>query len=303
MVGIMKLRRAKQSQERQRIRPVDTERSKRVYSYYASGSQSPEHPVEREPRLHTSFTHKLRLLPAALALVVIVGSVLYSFTLGTMPTVATLRDQPSPYRETQDYANAAEALLGENIRNRTKFTVETYEVEQALLDAFPELQDAVLRLPVLGRTPTLVVEIRQPVLLLATAAKTYTLDANGIAVSEAKSISAEAKTGLPTIQDQSGVDVELGQQVLTQETVQFVLDALFLLKADSLAASGLTLPVSINELDIRVEGLPFYVKTDTSGDVREQIGSFLAVYEYLGEQGITPAEYIDVRVEEKVFYK
>jgi len=307
MVEKMKFRRSKQTPERdrERLRPDVPSRSKRVYSYYASSAQSAEHPVAREPRVKAGegVLHKLRLLPAIIALVVIIGSILYSFTLGSRPSVTTLQNQPSPYHDTEVYADAADELLRSHIRNRTKFTVQTPDVEQALLDRFPELQDAVLRLPVLGRTPTLVLEIRQPALLLSAANKTYVLDKNGIATREAKDLGAATKEGLPSVQDQSGLSVKLGQQVLTRETVQFVLDAVYLLREQSLTVESLTLPVSINELDIRLSGLPYFIKTDTSTDIRQQIGGFVATKEFLAEQGIVPSEYIDVRVEEKVFYK
>lgn len=113
----------------------------------------------------------------------------------------------------------------------------------------------------------------------------------------------EFRSGVPLIQDKSGIEIKLGQQVLPSTTVQFVKQTYDQLAATQLKASGFVLPVSINELDIYIEGLPYFIKTDTSGDARLQIGSFLATKNHLEKQGIAPKEYIDVRVEEKVFYK
>lgn len=300
----MKISKKKQEQPdgRERIRAVSSERTRKVYSYYATSTQA-EQPTERTPHKDIQIRRRLKVLPGVLAVAVIIGSIIYSFTLGSYPEVATLAQQASPYRNTEEYAQKVDEILRDNPMNRTKITIQTFQVEQALLDAYPELQDVVLRLPVLGRKPNLVVHIRQPAALLSAANRTYVLDVNGIAVSEASQISAEDKNGLPIIQDQSGIDIKLGKQVLTTETIQFVLDANYQLASKSFKISGLTLPISVNELDIRLEGLPYYVKTDATGNVREQIGSFIAVHDYLQEQGITPTEYIDVRVEEKVFYK
>lgn len=301
----MKLGRKKpdQSAERARLRPgVSPERTRKVYSYYNTGINT-EQPTERKPRRNVEVSRGLKLLPGIIAVIVIVGSILYSFTLSTRVAVTTLQQQPSLFRNVEEYASKADEILQESPRNRTKLSVQTLDVEQALLDTYPELQDVVLRLPVLGRVPTLVVSIRQPAMLLATSQKTYVLDSNGVAISEATQLSAENKEGLPLIQDQSGIAIELGKQVLTKETVQFIVDASFQLRAKDYKISGLTLPVSVNELDIRIEGLPYFIKTDAAGNAREQMGSFISVSEYLKEQGITPAEYVDVRVEEKVFYK
>lgn len=296
-------RKSNQPNERDRQRlNTGLDRPRKVYSYYAS-SPKPDRPKEQLSAPHGGFGRGLKLLPGALAVLVIIGSILYSFTLATRPSVTTLRKQPSPFRNIDEYAAKASELLKKNPRNRTKVSVQTYEVERSLLEAFPELQDVVLRLPVLGRVPSLVVSIRQPALLLAATDKTYVLDVDGIAVSEASQISAKDKDGLLLVRDQSGLPVTLGNQVLTQETVQFILDAAYQLKAKDYQISGLLLPISINELDIHIEGLPFFVKTDASGKAREQIGSFIAVHEHLREQGVTPAEYVDARLEEKVFYK
>lgn len=301
----MRVKRFKKSEKRDRVRPaVSTEGQRKVYSYYAAGSGA-DSPERSDLAGSTSRGpwRVIRILPGIIAAVVIAGSILYSFTLSTQPTVSVVQQQPSLYRDEAEYAAAADEALRQNVRNRTKFTVQTHEVEEMLLQKYPELRDVVLRLPVMGRKPTLVIDIRQPVLLLTAASKTYVLDGNGIAVSEARTLPASDKNGLPVVQDQSGIDITLGKQVLTTETVRFITDALYQLSSKGYQVESLRLPVSINELDIQLRGLSFYIKTDSSLDARLQIGSFIAVWESLKEQGSAPAEYIDVRVEEKVFYR
>lgn len=294
---------------RPRMRPdgsnVSSERpGRRVYSYYSSRGTSDEpSPEQRSPARDPKLASKFRLLPAIIAGVVIVASVLYSFTLGTYPDVEAVVKQPSPFRDISEYAEATDKALKKRLLNRTKFTIHTSDVETSLLNEYPELSDAVLRLPVLGRKPTLVVEIRQPVLLLATPSGVFVLDKDGVAVSSDDKLSPADKEGLPVIQDKSGMEVELGKQVLIRGTVQFIKDSIYQIKQKGLSVADITLPVSINEMDIRINGIQPYIKTDTSGDARLQMGSFFAALEHLREQGITPQEYIDVRVEEKVFYK
>ncbi len=290
-----------QPRDRQAYGSSDGQR-RNVYSYYNNAASNGEKRPEL-PKKPTDVGHYARLLPAIIAIAVIVISVLYSLTLSTNPSIETLGDQPSPYRELNEYAAAVDEILQQDLSNRTKFTIQTNKVEDALLDKYPELQAAVLRLPVLGRKPTMVIEVRQPTLLLSVADNTYVLDKNGVAIVQANQLSAADKQGLPVVIDHSGINVEVGQQVLTTETINFILDARDQLAAKQLKITSLVLPVSINELDIQIEGLPYFVKTDTSGDARLQIGTALAVKDNLQGQGTMPSEYVDVRVEEKAFYR
>ncbi len=281
------------------------------FTYYSSAANNPlqSRPGTNKPKTQdasidlSAVSHRLRLLPTILALSVIVISLLISLTLSARPSVATLNNEPSPYHSLEEYAAAAEAIMSADLSSKAKFTINTHEVERKLLEQFPELKAAVIRLPIIGRKPNLVIDINSPAILLATPTKSYVLDNTGVAVSEVQMLSEESRHGLLVVQDQSGLPIELGKQAVTSETVAFISDAVAQLRAQNQTVSQLTLPQSANQLDIRLEGVPYYVKTDVSGNVRLQIGSFLAVKEKLEKDRAVPSEYVDVRVEEKVFYK
>lgn len=197
----------------------------------------------------------------------------------------------------------AEKLLSSSLGNRTKPTINTNAIEQELLNRFPELNAAVLRLPVIGRKPNLVLDIKTPRMLLSNNIKTYVLDRSGVIICESDDIDANLRADLPSVRDESGLELAEGSQAVTTDTVSFVLEASAQLKAQKIEIEQLKLPASANELDIHIKGLRYYVKTDTSGEARLQVGSFMATREHLRDRGITPREYIDVRVGEKVFYK
>lgn len=289
--------------EQGRRRPSERQGGGRTYSYYASLPEGRTSPQPEKTIDLGSVGHRLRLMPTIIALLVIISSVLFSLTLSTRPSVTLVADQQPVYRPLEDYAAKAQELMGQKPANRTKLTINTADTEQALLTQFPELDGAVLRLPVLGRKPSLVVSVRRPMLLLATNSKTFVLDRFGIAVSEVGQLDDAAKQGLLVVRDQSGLEVNIGKQAVTTETVSFILQAQAQLSENGMKVSELTLPARVNELDIRLDGLNYFVKTDVSGDARLQIGSFLAVKEHLAGRRVVPAEYIDVRVEEKVFYR
>ncbi len=251
----------------------------------------------------SSSRSRWRWLPTILAVTVMIGCILYSLTVAPHPSVESFNEGPSPYRPLEEYGAAAEQIMRGNAGSLSKLTINTKDVERQLLERFPELKAAAIRLPVLGRKPHLVVDIEPPAILLATPSKSFILDQTGTVISEVSSLDEEARAGLVVVQDQSGLSISIGKHAIPSHTVSFITAVIAHLEANNLTASELTLPKSANQLDIHIQELPYYVKTDVAGDARLQIGSFLAVKESLAGEGITPAEYIDVRVEEKVFYK
>lgn len=301
MFGRKNKNRAEQGRRRPEGRPVRS----RPFSYYKNSSGENSSPRKAEKTVDLSRVGKgVRLIPTLLAVVVIIGSILFSLTLTAHPSVETVNDEPSLYRDPEEYALVAEEIINQSIGNRTKLTINTESIETAILDKFPELDAVVLRLPVLGRKPTLVLGINNPSILLAGNTKTYVLDRSGVAVSGASVLPQQARTGLPVLRDQSGIEITTGKQAVTTDTVTFVMIVLEQLKAKGLTVSELTLPLTgANQLDIHIKGLGYYVKTDLMSDARKQIGSFLAVKDDLEGKGVTPRDYIDVRAGEKVFYK
>lgn len=298
--------RNKRATEQIRNRPTtDRTGGKSVYSYYNtySGTRGAGATPEKSIDLGAKTKH-LRMLPTIIACLVIVGSILFSLTLSSRPAVSFVpSDELSPYRNEDEYIRKAQELLESSIRHRLKLSVDTDVIEHQLIEAYPEIAAAQLRLPILGRKPTLFLDIREPAMVLATNTKSFILDKSGTAVAEMRQIPTHMRQTLLVLQDESNLATEVGKQAVTSGTVQFILALQAQLAAKEVKVSQLTLPAVANELDIHIEGHTYYLKTDTSGDARLQAGSFLAVKEHLEKQGITPSEYIDVRVEEKVFYR
>jgi hypothetical protein len=54
---------------------------------------------------------------------------------------------------------------------------------------------------------------------------------------------------------------------------------------------------------MHINGAGYFVKFNLHGDAREEAGSYLAVKDYLASNQKTPGEYVDVRVENRAYYK
>jgi len=112
-----------------------------------------------------------------------------------------------------------------------------------------------------------------------------------------------AKLALQVVEDQSGLTITLGRAALPRANVAFITEVLGQLTAKKIKVSTLTLPVGASELDVRVEGASYITKYNLHGDARAEVGAFLATKQYLEAQHKTPTSYIDVRVDNKVYYK
>lgn len=131
------------------------------------------------------------------------------------------------------------------------------------------------------------------------------VDKNGVLFS--RNLDAHVPDGtLIAIEDQSGVVLEEGSTVLTQNLMQFVgqlHNKLQPLYAEGNGVEQVVVPRSTREVRIKVANNPYSIKFNTTRDVNEQVGELKVILDHLRANGITPAEYIDLRVAHKAFYK
>jgi hypothetical protein len=131
----------------------------------------------------------------------------------------------------------------------------------------------------------------------------FILDADGRALIAANQVSKLDKLDVPVVNDESGLPIETGKVVLPRSTVAFIGEVVGQHKAKDLKITSLVMPPGTNELHVRVDGAGYFVKYNLHGNAREEVGSFLAAKARLEVEKKTPGEYIDVRVENRVYYR
>lgn len=276
--------------------------SRPSFSYYSAENQASKTGQGTRRRSETlairDYRQFVRRVPTIVSMAVIFIAVVFSTTLTITPQVRFANEQ-SPYRDITDYQMMLRELMSSSLLNRSKLTINATKFENNILATFPEIDAARIVLPIIGRRPSITLHIRRPALLLTTKTNALILDNTGKAVSEVNQLPSSVVSGLLSLQDDSGLEVYLGDQAVTTETVAFIDNVRKQLEDKKMIIEKLVLPAVVNELDIYIRDLPYRLKADVSGNARSQIGAFLAAK----DNGIKPSEYIDVRVEEKVFYK
>jgi cell division septal protein FtsQ len=139
--------------------------------------------------------------------------------------------------------------------------------------------------------------LKQPSMAWSTGNQGYILDRDGTVIGAVTS-----PGGLPLVYDGSNLPVEVGQKAASGRFVEFV-SAL----VPALAKNGL----AVTRLDIKDTTIDLTATTnkgyrllfDTSRGVDEEIADLQAVQRLLVAQKKTPAEYIDLRISGKAYYK
>ncbi len=290
----MKLRRNKDS-----LRERNTAAGRRgVFSYYASRSNDSTS-TGRAGR--APLKQRWHYLPSLFAAIAVGVSLVYILTLDTNPKMALANTQQGVgLRSPQTYQQASQKLLRASWFNRNKLTVDTGRVERELKKQFPELSEAAVTLPLLGHRPVVELAAVQSSLLLVTQTGRFIIATNGKAITAAADTNAK---DLPIVNDSSGLSVQAGTVALPAAQISFIEALTTQFKLQKQAIQSMTLPAVPNEVQVRLNGIGYFIKFNTALDARQQVGTYLAAKQRLDSDHITPSEYMDLRVEEKAFYK
>lgn len=310
-------RQSRQTGRQARLSPTP---KKEFFSYHASRQTldaSSRHSVTRQSpvadrptRTATSgggtvrkFTSKERL-PAVLALVVLVASALYMTTLSANAKVVI--DGPGDdfkvLRPVATYQDAANDLLGGSILNKSKLTLNTTGLQTELQKKFPELSDVSVVLPLTGHRPIVQAISEKPALLLASKQGVFVVGSSGRVLMKATDLNG-GLPDIPNVRDEAELSIEPGKGGLAEQDVTFITTLHQQFKAKDIEVSSMTLPTLASELHVRITGQPYYIKFNLQSDARIAAGQYFALKKKLESDKITPAEYVDSRVEERIYYK
>lgn len=308
----------KRSAPQGRIRPTSSPQQTRrepVFSYYAnrsvrtqntarSGSkqQPAVDPLKRET--DSKWRRRVYSFGVLAIILLLVGM---SLRLNTTPKVVTVdlgTDKQLFLRDRKVYEAAAAQVFRRSIFNGNKLTVNTNGIIADMQRQFPELVAVSVSLPVTGSQPVMYIQPAQPRMVLSTKSSgMYLLDGSGRALMSAAQVPDLGKLGVPVVADESGITLKEGQLALPRDAVAFIAEVAGQLRAKNLEISGYTLPPGANELHVRVSGVPYFVKFNIHGNAREEAGTYLATKAKLEAEKKVPREYVDVRVENRVYFK
>jgi len=247
----------------------------------------------------------VRYAPSLVAGIALAVSLIFVSTLSTLPQVQIQRGSDQTLVSSTDrYEKEAQKILARSITNRSKLLINTNKVADELHKAFPELGDMTVIIPLIDRRLIVQAQPVPPAVVLSVPRNgAFVVDAKGRVIAHARDVDSSVRDSLPQVRDESGLEVEVGRAALPESDISFIREVYGQLAAKQVVVDAFVLPTASKELHLQVKGKPYYVKFDMQGEGRQQAGTYLAVKDKLEKDGVTPAEYIDVRVSEKTFYK
>lgn len=282
--------------------------SRQFVSYHSSRkSFEPSAPPSRRS-LADSKIKKVVADPAKLPIVliglVIAACMLYSTTLTSSAKLIVTNPSGVPkLRSNSDYQQTVDKILASSLINKNKITIDPAKLEQQVLQELSEIRSASVVLPLMGHRPIVELTPARPMLTLASQSGVYIIDSNGRAILSAKDLPAGTLLDVPTVQDEANLEVEKGKAALSRQDVTFITTLVKQLEAKKLKISSLTLPTLASELHIKLKGTKYPIKFSLLTDPNVVAGQYLAFRDKLDQLNVTPAKYIDARVEERVYYK
>jgi len=313
----MKFRQKKHEKQPGRTRPVTSQKANpAAFSYYSQRSQHIARERRRTPlyaeiipkqslRMFIVFVRKrFGLLIVGMA---VVACLINFLRLSSDPKVESSNITQANYllHDKATYQAAAQAYLSSSVFNGNKLTVNTTKVEREMMRQYPELMSVNIALPLAGHRPVMYFRTAAPCfILVGSTGQSFVIDENGKALIAAVNVSNLGKLNLPAIRDESGLKLSQGSIVLSSTSVTFIKVVLAQLKANKVPIAQLSLPAAASQLNVYPAGKPYYVKFNLqTTQATQQTGTYLATAEKLQEQGITPSQYIDVRVDGRAYYR
>lgn len=210
------------------------------------------------------------------------------------------RDKNNQTANVSAYIATANTAMNKSILNRNKITLNTVGIAADMQRNHPELENVVVSAPLLGSHPVAYVLPAEPVMRLETAAGSFVLTGKGYAYQDQVGMTTAS---LPRVIDLTGAVPEKGKLFLPETTVDFLQILHRQLSRGGSVVDALILPADAPfEVTVRLQNVPYIIRTNIQEPAIEQAGAANAVFRYLQGKP-NPREYIDVRVPGKAYYR
>lgn len=192
---------------------------------------------------------------------------------------------------------SAKEALGKQWLGSIVPTVNTGAIERELLAAEPGVKEVSVSRRLPNRITVTVVE-RSPSLNWKSGGQRFVIDADGTVIGA----TPPSYDALPTVVDNTNLPVKAGDRVVPATFIIFTSDVTKQLADMKLKPVGFSVPQTTTELYVKTDK-NYTIKFDTTRPAADSGKDLAAVLKQLGALKKTPAEYIDLRVPNKAYYR
>lgn len=316
----MKLLKPKKRQRQNEAETMRTRRSLPVDRYYSSsrtkrksGRDSRELlQGRRAPRIDTDRLRRSsgRIFTRILqwgGTLGIAAVLLYNIVLSGVGV--KVQSLPSPYgnfRSNEEYVGIVEEVYARSLFNKSKLTLDSTRFEEELLAELPEAENTVAVVPLAGTKLQVGIEFATPVLRVQLGnLKQGVIGENGNLLYQSDTTDILSKFArLPLINPEPDIEVGVGDRMLTSNEVALLRLLMSEFDGSSVhrpSVASIVHSVEKREFRVSFEGVSYFAKLTSEREARPQVGALVATIEDLERRGQPAGQYIDVRVEGRVF--
>lgn len=262
-----------------------------------------EHHAElRSSRVETHHLrrHRRRLFMIFLGVIIVALGLTWAIYQSIAGVIIVL-NAPTPPLYTKPYQQKVQDYLNGHPLERNRVMLDTASLARYLQthDAPEVLQARVETAPSGLGVSTIVLTMRKPVVSWKTGTTQLYVDASGTAFTHNYYAAPSVE-----VVDETGIEAVNNQVLASDRFLGFVGRSIGRLEDQGYAATKVVLPSNTTrQLLVSVEGIPYQIKFSVDRPAGEQAEDAARAIHYITSHGIGVAEYLDVRVSGRVYYK
>ena len=197
------------------------------------------------------------------------------------------------------YQQTMQQYFAKHPLERFGFSINLKQFADEMQAAHPELASVDIDRSWWGGNVQFVLEFRHPLLVWQTDGRVFYVDSRGAAF-EYDHFGGK----YVQVSDQSGISPsEAGGSVASDQFINFLGKMVGAVNAASKGAvTDIIIPAATREVDLKLQGRGYPIKTHTDRDPLKQAEDIINALKWFDEKKITP-QYVDVRVEGKAYFK
>lgn len=198
----------------------------------------------------------------------------------------------------QDLNREVEQFLKSRVLGRNWLLLNTKELQGVLQKSFSG-QESITVDKIFPSKLVVKTDEQKSALIWKTGTRRYLLSVNGRVMSE---LQPDQTIDLIIITDSSNVPLQVGSQAVSRQFVTFTTAIVKAITDQSLGPAETLVRETTGELVVKTNQ-GYEIRFDTTADPDSQIRSLASILDLLKSQNKKPAEYIDLRIPNRAFYR
>lgn len=204
------------------------------------------------------------------------------------------------------YRARIESYITSKVALRQSWLVDDTQLLEYVQGEHPEVKTVSAEArSLVGGSLDVTLGFRKPKYIWKTAGGTKFIDKDGVLFSVNAFTNVDVDS-LPVVEDQSPAGSKDGNAVISTrvgEYIAYVYTGVPKLFGSDSQVTSVILPPRAREINAKVNTVPYVIKLSTERGIEQQVAELGELVTYLNSAGIQPSEYVDVRIENKAFYR